>query len=100
MNRRFPQPHHPDRRDDKYTKLAVYGTFIDAPNPGEVRVRKDTCIVIDRSSGRIESILKADDKTYRKLGYSDSEVEVVDLSSEPERVFIPGFVDTVSYRSP
>ena len=63
-------------------KLAIFGTFIDAPTMGELRIRRDTWITVDTRTGRIESI----STTAPGSGY-----EVVTVGRRG--VVVPGFID-------
>ena len=80
----FPQP---GASPPLPTKLVLYGTFIDAPVAGELRVRRNTCISID-ASGKIGSIVQSVDPDGK-----DTELAF----AAGDNVFVPGFVDCVSF---
>ncbi|KAF8244487.1 Metallo-dependent hydrolase [Wilcoxina mikolae CBS 423.85] len=95
----FPQPHNPASPSTP-RKLAIIGTFIDAPAAGEIRVRSDTVVVVDVVSGTIESIITPQQAQAREqkrniweCNGSSDDIKIIDLRANAARVIVPGFVD-------
>lgn len=89
----FLQPNCPGASSTP-KKLAIIGTFIDAPAFGEIRVRSDTVVVVDVLSGTIESITPAQAQGS-EWECDDSDIKIIDLRANAMRVVLPGFVDCV-----
>jgi hypothetical protein len=73
------------------TELELGGTFIDAPAPGELRIRRDTWVRIDLTSGTILDI------STSQAGPSRG--ERLSIKMPPEMVVVPGFIDCVCISS-
>lgn len=71
------------------TRYIIYGTFIDAPTPAALRVRRDCEIVVD-VTGTIESITKAKPREKDKDGE-----EVCYIKLKRGQVICPGLIDCV-----
>jgi hypothetical protein len=69
------------------TELELGGTFIDAPSPGELRIRRDTWVRIDLASGTILEI------STSQAGPSN--VGRLSIKLPSEMVVVPGFIDCV-----
>lgn len=72
-------------------KYIIHGTFIDAPSPTALRVRRD-CEVVVNMAGTIESIRNIHEGELRK-GLEDEGVSYIKLKEG--QVICPGLIDCV-----
>jgi hypothetical protein len=71
-----------------YTHLEIYGTIIDAPSPGKLRIRRNAYVLVDIGSGQIKRI------SQDQRASLQTKVKAVRLPRLG--VVVPGFVDCVS----
>lgn len=86
MSARFPP------RPVPLARYIICGTFIDAPTPTALRVRRDCEVVVD-VTGTIESITEVNEDKPREKNKDGEEVRYIKLKRG--QVVCPGLIDCV-----